>query len=338
MGGFSDTHAAVIGGGSWGTALARVLADKGERVMLWARDADHARAIQETRQNARYLPGVELPPNLEATSDLEHAVTRANLLLVVVPSHTLRSVTRMIRDLGIPSAIPIISATKGIENETLELMSEVFEHELRGHEEQLAYLSGPSFAKEVVRGQPTAVVIASRNERLAEELPVRFSSERLRGYGSTDVIGVEVGGALKNVIAIAAGAVDGLELGHNARAAVITRGLAEIARLAMAKGGDALTLAGLAGLGDLVLTCTGEASRNRTVGYEMGRGRTLDDVLGSMTQVAEGVRTAKSARDLSIKMGIEMPITLEVYRVLYENKPVRQAVHDLMTRALVREW
>ncbi|MGZ3474948.1 MAG: NAD(P)H-dependent glycerol-3-phosphate dehydrogenase, partial [Polyangiales bacterium] len=253
--------------------------------------------------------------------------------------HTLRSVARKIRDIGIPAGIPIVSATKGIENETLELMSEVLESELPEQaERQLAYLSGPSFAKEVVRGQPTAVVIASRNEQLAEELPIRFSSERLRGYASTDVIGVEVGGALKNVIAIAAGAVDGLELGQNARAAVITRGLAEIARLAMAKGGDALTLAGLAGLGDLVLTCTGEASRNRTVGFEMGRGRTLDDVLSSMTQVAEGVRTAKSARDLSEKMGIDMPITHEVYKVLYENKPVRQAVHDLMTRALVREW
>jgi glycerol-3-phosphate dehydrogenase (NAD(P)+) len=334
----ATAHAAVIGGGSWGTALARVLADKGERTVLWAREPEHAEAIQRTRQNARYLPGVELPANLEATSDLELAVSRATLLLVVVPSHTLRAVTRKIRAIGIPSGIPIVSATKGIENETLELMSEVLESELPEQGQQLAYLSGPSFAKEVVRGQPTAVVIASRNEQLAEELPIRFSSERLRGYGSSDVVGVEVGGALKNVIAIAAGAVDGLELGQNARAAVITRGLAEIARLAMAKGGDALTLAGLAGLGDLVLTCTGEASRNRTVGFEMGRGRTLDDVLGTMTQVAEGVRTAKSARDLSNKMGIEMPITQEVYRVLYENKPVRQAVQDLMTRALVREW
>lgn len=332
-------HAAVIGGGSWGTALARVLADKGEQVRLWARDPAHAAAIQSGRQNARYLPGVELPPNLEATSDLEHAVRGCDLVLVVTPSHTIRETARRLREVGIPDGAPVMSATKGIENDSLMLMSEVLEAELPSAlAGRLAYLSGPSFAKEVVRGMPAAVVIASRNEQLAEELQHRFSSERLRCYANTDTVGVEVAGALKNVIAIAAGAVDGLELGHNARAAVITRGLAEIARAAMAKGGSALTIAGLAGMGDLVLTCTGEASRNRTVGFEMGRGRTLDDVLGSMTQVAEGVRTAKSGRDLSIKLGIEMPITSEVYKVLYEAKPVRQAVYDLMTRALVREW
>ncbi len=332
-------HAAVIGGGSWGTALARVLADKGERVRLWARDPVHAAAIQSSRQNARYLPGVELPPNLEATSDLAHAVRGSDLVLLVTPSHTIRETARTLREVGVPDDAPVMSATKGIENDSLMLMSEVLEAELPSAvAARLAYLSGPSFAKEVVRGMPAAVVIASRNERLAEALQHRFSSERLRCYANTDTVGVEVAGALKNVIAIAAGAVDGLELGHNARAAVITRGLAEIARAAMAKGGSALTIAGLAGMGDLVLTCTGEASRNRTVGFEMGRGRTLEDVLGSMTQVAEGVRTAKSGRDLSLKLGIEMPITSEVYQVLYERKPVRQAVYDLMTRALVREW
>ncbi len=332
-------HAAVIGGGSWGTALARVLADKGERVRLWARDPVHAAAIQSSRQNARYLPGVELPPNLEATSDLAHAVRGSDLVLLVTPSHTIRETARKLREVGVPDDAPVMSATKGIENDSLMLMSEVLEAELPSAvAARLAYLSGPSFATEVVRGMPAAVVIASRNERHAEALQHRFSSERLRCYANTDTVGVEVAGALKNVIAIAAGAVDGLELGHNARAAVITRGLAEIARAAMAKGGSALTIAGLAGMGDLVLTCTGEASRNRTVGFEMGRGRTLEDVLGSMTQVAEGVRTAKSGRDLSLKLGIEMPITSEVYQVLYERKPVRQAVYDLMTRALVREW
>jgi glycerol-3-phosphate dehydrogenase (NAD(P)+) len=332
------SHAAVIGAGSWGTALARVLADKGENVWLWGRDHTHTGEIESTRQNARYLPGVELPPNLRATSDLERAIKGCSLVLLVVPSHTIRDTVRKIHDIGFPNAAPVVSASKGIENESLMLVSEILEHELPEHRDRLAYLSGPSFAKEVVRGMPAAVVMASYNETLAEQLMYRFSSERLRAYANTDVVGVEVGGALKNVIAIAAGAVDGLELGHNARAAVITRGLAEIARVAMAKGGSALTLAGLAGLGDLVLTCTGEASRNRTVGFEMGRGKTLDQVLGSMNQVAEGVRTAKSARDLSLKLGIDMPITSEVYKVLYENKPVKQAVYDLMTRALVREW
>ena len=333
------THAAVIGGGSWGTALAKVLADKGEPVRLWARDADHVAAIQSTHQNERYLPGVALPPNLEATHHLDRALAGASLVLIVVPSHTLRDVVRRMREIGLPRGVPIMSATKGIENETLQLMSEVLEEELPAdHHRQLAYLSGPSFAKEVARGMPAAVVIASRNEALGEELQVRFSSERLRAYANHDVVGVEVGGALKNVIAIAAGCVDGLGLGHNARAALITRGLAEIARVSMVKGGDPLTLAGLAGLGDLVLTCTGEASRNRTVGFEMGKGRSLEDVLGSMTQVAEGVRTAKSARDLSLKLGVEMPITNEVYSVLYERKPVRSAVTDLMTRTLGKEW
>jgi len=332
------SHAAVIGAGSWGTALARVLADKGETVFLWGRDPAHTDEIQRTRQNARYLPGVELPSNLLATSDLARAVVDASLLLLVVPSHTLRATVEKLRAVGIPKHAPIVSASKGIENETLMLMSEVLEQELPDARGRFAYLSGPSFAKEVVRGMPAAVVIASYEERLAEDLQRRFSSERLRAYANTDVVGVEMGGALKNVIAIAAGAVDGLELGHNARAAVITRGLAEIARAAMAKGGSALTLAGLSGLGDLVLTCTGEASRNRTVGFEMGRGRTLEDILGHMNQVAEGVRTAKSARDLSMKLGIDMPITNEVYQVLYENKPVKQAVYDLMTRELVREW
>jgi len=332
------THAAVIGGGSWGTALARVLADKGEDVFLWARDPKHAAAIDETRENAKYLPGVKLPDNLRATSDLARAVHHASLVLLVVPSHTLRGVVRDIRAQGIPDGIPIVSATKGIENETLQLMSEVLEAELPDAiHGQLAYLSGPSFANEVVRGLPAAIVLASRNEPLAETLQYRFSSERMRAYANTDTIGVEVGGALKNVIAIAAGCVDGLELGHNARAALITRGLAEIARVAMVKGGSALTLAGLAGLGDLVLTCTGAASRNRTVGLELGKGRTLKEILAGMTQVAEGVRTAKSARDLSIKLNVDMPITQEVYNVLYEDKPVRQAVTDLMTRTLSRE-
>ncbi len=333
------THAAVIGGGSWGTALAKVLADKGEPVRLWARDHAHVAQMRETHENGRYLPGIRLPDNLVATHDLGHAIHGASLVLIVVPSHTLRENVRAMRELGLPAGVPIVSATKGIENESLQLMSEVLEAELpTSFHGQLAYLSGPSFAKEVARGQPAAIVLASHHEKLAEELMGRFSSERMRAYANTDVVGIEVGGALKNVIAIAAGICDGMQLGNNARAALITRGLAEIARVAAVKGGNALTLAGLAGLGDLVLTCTGEASRNRTVGFELGKGRALADVLAGMTQVAEGVRTAKSARDLSLKLGVDMPITHEVYAVLYEDKPVARVVSDLMTRALSREW
>lgn len=333
------THAAVVGGGSWGTALAKVLADKGETVRLWARDPALADTMRRTRENFRYLPGVLLPETLLPTAELGLALEGADLVLIVLPSHTLRDVVRAMHRHGLPAGVPIVSATKGIETETLELMSEVLESELPlERHRDLAYLSGPSFAKEVANGLPTAIVVASRNDELAHRLQHRFSSERLRVYANDDVVGVEVGGALKNVIAIAAGAADGLGIGFNARAAMITRGLNEIARLAMAKGGSALTLAGLAGLGDLVLTCTGELSRNRTVGYELGRGRSIDEILAGMTQVAEGVRTAKSAYLLGEKLGVELPITGEVYRVLYEKKPAREAVSYLMTRALVREW
>jgi glycerol-3-phosphate dehydrogenase (NAD(P)+) len=332
-------HAAVIGAGSWGTALAKVLADKGEQVRLWARDAALADTMRRTRENFRYLPGVSLPETILATAELGHALDGANLALIVVPSHTLREVVRAMRSYDLAVGVPIVSATKGIETGTLALMSEVLESELPSERHRdLAYLSGPSFAKEVANGLPTAIVMASRNDDLAHRLQHRFSSERLRVYANDDVVGVEVGGALKNVIAIAAGAADGLGIGFNARAAMITRGLNEIARLAMAKGGSALTLAGLAGLGDLVLTCTAELSRNRTVGFELGRGRTIDEILAGMTQVAEGVRTAKSAYLLGERLGVDLPITGEVYRVLYERKPVREAVTYLMTRALVREW
>ena len=259
-------------------------------------------------------------------------------MLIVVPSHTLRQNVRAMREVGFPEGVPIMSATKGIENETLQLMSEVLEEELpTKHHADLAYLSGPSFAKEVARGLPAAVVIASRNEKLAETLQVRFSSERLRAYANHDVVGVEVGGALKNVIAIAAGIADGLGFGHNTRAALITRGLAEITRLAMRLGGERHTLAGLAGIGDLVLTCTGDLSRNRTVGLRLGRGERLSDIVASMSEVAEGVGNTRSVRELAASVEVEMPITEQMYLLLYEDKAPRQVVIDLMTRGLKRE-
>jgi glycerol-3-phosphate dehydrogenase (NAD(P)+) len=330
-------NVAVLGAGAWGTALAKVLADKQFPTYLWSHTPALARSINEKRVNERYLPSAPLPPTLRATADLDEALRGAELVVVVVPSHALRSVVADARRF-IPTNALICSATKGIENDTLMLMSEVLVDVLGPDvEPRLTYLSGPSFAKEVAAGQPTAVVVAGTSS--AETLAVQqaFATERLRVYSSDDVIGVEMGGALKNVIAISAGALDGLGFGHNARAGMITRGVAEIARIAMVKGGSALTLAGLSGLGDLILTCTGELSRNRTVGFELGRGRTLDDILGSLGHVAEGVKTTKSAYDLGRKLDVEMPITTEVYKVLYEQKPPIQAVSDIMNRALRKE-
>lgn len=328
---------AVIGAGAWGTALAKVLADKQHPTLLWSRSGDHADRMNEERVNARYLPGAELPKNLRATGDLEEALRGAEVVVVVVPSHALRGVVSEARRY-IPNDALLCSATKGIENDSLMLMSEVLVDELgKDAERRLTYLSGPSFAKEVAAGMPTAVVVAGTSEPETHAVQRHFATDRLRVYSSDDVVGVEVGGALKNVIAIAAGAIDGLGFGHNSRAGLITRGLAEIGRIAVKKGGSPLTLAGLAGLGDLILTCTGDLSRNRTVGFEMGRGRTLDDVLSTLGHVAEGVKTTKSAYDLGLKLGVDMPITCEVYRVLYEGKSPRQAVVDIMTRALTKE-
>ncbi|AKT43409.1 NAD(P)H-dependent glycerol-3-phosphate dehydrogenase [Chondromyces crocatus] len=328
---------AVLGAGAWGTALAKVLADKGNVTRVWAHQPEVAENIQRDRVNARYLPGIELPGTLHATADLEGTLRGAELVLIVVPSHALREVVKKARPYLPPGAL-LCSATKGIENESLMLMSEVLVDEL-GTDivSRLSYLSGPSFAKEVAVGQPTAVVVAGASEPETHAVQQMFATERFRVYSSHDVVGVEMGGALKNVVAIAAGAADGLGFGHNARAGLITRGLAEIARLAITKGANPLTVAGLSGMGDLVLTCTGELSRNRTVGFEMGKGRTLEDVLASLGHVAEGVKTAKSAYDLGRKLNVEMPITSEVYRALYEGKSPRQAVVDLMNRALTRE-
>ena len=331
------SNVAVLGAGAWGTALAKVLADKQNPTFLWSHTAAVANTINEKRVNERYLPSAQLPPSLRATSDLEEALRHADLVVVVVPSHALRGVVADARRY-IPTNALICSASKGIENDSLMLMSEVLVDELgKEAEHRLTYLSGPSFAKEVAAGQPTAVTVAGTSAKETAKVQHAFASERLRVYSADDVVGVEIGGALKNVIAIAAGALDGLGFGHNARAGVITRGLAEIARVAMAKGGSPLTLAGLSGMGDLILTCTGDLSRNRTVGFELGRGRTLDDILAKLGHVAEGGKTAKSAYDLGRKLGVEMPITTEVYKVLYEDKPAFQAVVDVMNRALTKE-
>jgi glycerol-3-phosphate dehydrogenase (NAD(P)+) len=324
---------AVIGAGSWGTALAKVLADKGHAVSLWGRGDEHLADVQRFRENKRYLPGATLPATLTATASLEEAVRDKAVVVAVVPTHTTREVMGRVGRLMRPDAITV-SASKGIEQSTLATMDEVLKETLPGKlGTRLAFLSGPSFAREVGQGLPTAVVMASRDRQIAEEAARLFQAERFRVYTSDDVPGVELGGALKNVMAIAAGVADGLGLGNNSRAALITRGLAEISRLAVRKGANPLTLAGLAGLGDLVLTCTGDLSRNRTVGLGLGRGHKLAEVLAGMSQVAEGVKTTQSAHDLAERLGVDMPITRAMYRVLYEDVPAAEVLVELLGRA-----
>lgn len=321
--------AAVLGAGSWGTALAKLLADKGLRTRLWARSAEQAEAIERARTNEAYLPGFELPDTLRATSDLREAVDGVDMVVSVVPTHGTREVLAAAAP-SIPPGVPVVGATKGIENDTLETVSEIFEERFAA--DRCAYLGGPSFAKEVAAGIPTAVVLAGKDRRSTAAAQQAFATDVFRVYSTDDVVGVELGGALKNVVAIAAGIADGLGFGHNTRAALITRGLAEITRLAVARGADPLTMSGLGGMGDLVLTCTGDLSRNRQVGLALGRGQKLAEILAGMNMVAEGVRTTRSAHQLAQGQGVEMPITAEVHAALYEDKPPLDAVVALMRR------
>ncbi len=330
-------HVAVLGAGSWGTALAKSLSDQGHDVRLWARRAELADAIEASRENARYLPGIALGPTLHASADLERTLAGAELVLSVVPTHGLRETLDHAIGFFPPDA-PILSATKGIEIGTLKLMSGIFEDHVPSERHHLlGYLGGPSFAKEVALGMPTAVVVAASDADVGARIQATLGSDRLRVYTTDDVVGIELGGALKNVMAIAAGVGDGLGFGHNTRAAIITRGLAEMSRLAITLGANALTMAGLGGMGDLVLTCTGDLSRNRKVGLELGAGKKLPEILATMSQVAEGVRTAKSAYELSVREGVEMPIVHAMYRVLYEDWSPLEAVGALMTRRLRAE-
>ena len=324
----------MLGGGSWGTALAAHLARSGHGVRLWLREAALARAINERRENAAYLPGVALPAGVEATTDLAAATGGAEAVFVVIPSEFCRSIYRQLRGVAPPGAV-LVSATKGIETGTLSRMTEVAATEAPGH--PLAVVSGPSFALEVAQGQPTTVVVAASDLAVAEAVQRALSSRTFRAYSSDDVVGVEVAGALKNVIAIAAGIIDGLGYGHNTVAALITRGLAEMTRLAVALGGHADTLSGLAGLGDLVLTCTGALSRYRRVGQALGTGRTLAEATAGTNMVAEGVRTTLAACALADRTGIEMPIARQMDAVMYHGKSPRDAVEELMLRSLKRE-
>jgi glycerol-3-phosphate dehydrogenase (NAD(P)+) len=322
----------VIGGGSWGTALADVLATGGASVSLWLRDPEVARAIRETHENPRYLPGLKLSERIEATTDLAAALSGTEAVVVVVPTPAIRDAMAAALP-HLPVGVPIVAASKGIENETLMTVAEILEDVLpEGHHPYLTYLSGPSFAKEVIQKQPTAVTVAAFWPKVAEQVQKMFATPYFRVYTSTDVVGVEVGGALKNVIAIGAGISDGLGFGNNPRAALITRGLAEITRLGVAKGGNPQTFMGLSGMGDLLLTCTGALSRNRTVGFELGQGKTLDQILEDLGMVAEGVKTTRSAHALGKKLGVDLPITEAVYAILYEDKPAKQAVMELMGR------
>jgi glycerol-3-phosphate dehydrogenase (NAD(P)+) len=326
-------RAAVLGSGSWGTALAKVLADNGFETRLWGRNRDLLHSIDAQRENARYLPGIRLPDTLSTSADLAETLAGADVISIVVPSHALRDLARELVPL-LPVGVPIVNAMKGIENESLQLPSQILEEILPAPlHPQLVYLSGPSFAKEVALGVPTGVLVAGRDAEYTHKAQLAFSNMRMRVYSSDDVIGVEVGGALKNVIAIAAGIADGLGLGHNSRAALITRGLAEMARLAVKLGAHPLTLAGLSGMGDLVLTCTGDLSRNRHVGIELGRGKKLPQILAEMTMVAEGVRTTKSAYELSRREGVTMPIVEGMHRILYREADPRQELDELMARA-----
>jgi len=327
----------VVGGGSWGTALANLLAVKGYVVDWWLFEPELCRLIQEKRENTFFLPGITLPENLRPNNDLDAVVREKDVVLIVVPSHVMRAVTRGMDGKLIRDAI-VVSASKGIENDTLLTMSGVLRETLGDlGPERLAVLSGPSFAIEVARGVPTVVTVASKDLACAQKVQQVFATPSFRVYTNDDIVGVELGGAVKNVIAIAAGMVDGLGLGLNTRAALITRGLAEISRLGRAMGANPRTMGGSAGLGDLVLTCTGDLSRNHTVGKKIGQGMKLDEVLTEMRMVAEGVKTARSVYNLSLRLNVEMPISHAVYHILYSGLSPKEAVYQLMTRDLKNE-
>ncbi|MFC1556295.1 NAD(P)H-dependent glycerol-3-phosphate dehydrogenase [candidate division KSB1 bacterium] len=322
----------VLGAGSWGTALTIMLANKGLNVKLWEFDKELSEQLIETRKNDKFLPGVILPNNIFVTNELDEAVDACDTVMFVVPSHVLRGVAKNTADCGIKDK-KIISATKGIENDTLLRMSEVLLESIPGFSlDRFAVLSGPSFATEVARSIPTTVVAASENDSFSMEVQDMFMCPSFRVYANADVTGVELGGSLKNVMAIAAGIIDGIGWGDNTKAAMVTRAIVEMTRLGVKMGAKQLTFSGLAGVGDLILTCMGKHSRNLHVGREIGKGKSLEVILNEMVMVAEGVKTTKSVHQLTRKLGVETPIMEKAYEILFENKPPKDAVIELMTR------
>ncbi len=324
------THFAVLGAGAWGTALAIVLAENAEhRVALWSARPENAALLRQKRENVRLLPGVPIPETILLTTDIGEAATGADLIVTAIPTSHLRTTLSRVAA-SVPPGRPVLSLTKGLEADTFARPTEIIAQTLG--DRPLAVLSGPSHAEEVSRRMPTTVVVAGEDPALARWIQQRFRTERFRIYTNLDVIGVELAGALKNIMGIAAGISDGLGFGDNAKAALLTRGLAEICRFGVAHGAEPQTFWGLAGMGDLITTCFSRHGRNRHVGERLGKGEQLADILAGMAMVAEGVNTTRSVRDKAAKMGISMPITAEVHRVLYENKDPRQAVQDLMLR------
>lgn len=328
---------AIIGGGSWGTALSIVLAPRFAEVGLWVYEPDLAKRMSSGHENDVYLPGFLLPSNVTVSTDFAETLDGAEVVLGVMPSHRARSVYGQMLP-WLSESMLLVSATKGLETVSLLRMSEVIVEVVhKCFTPKVCVLSGPTFAKEVARGEPTALVVASRDAELAATVQNAFSGTTFRLYTSSDPVGVEMGGAVKNVVAIGAGVCHGLGLGNNALAALITRGLAEVTRLATAVGAEARTLSGLAGLGDLLLTCTGSLSRNRTVGLELATGKTLGEIVGSMKMVAEGVETTKATVDLARRHGVEMPIAEQMFAMLYEGRDPKEAIRRLMDRSLKGE-
>ncbi len=328
---------AVVGGGSWGTAIADLLACKGFQTHLWVFEKEVKDHIQQFHENKLYLPDHQLSPNLSASNDLADVVSDKHLIVIVVPSHVIRNVTRQMAG-HLSDGTIITSASKGIEQKTHLTMSGVIKENLPEVEaDRMTVISGPSFAKEVAQKIPTSVTVACRNPEIAARVQHVFATPYFRVYTSDDIVGVELGGSVKNVIAIASGILDGLGMGLNTRAALITRGMTEVRRLGLHLGANPRTFTGLAGFGDLVLTCTGNLSRNYTVGIKLGKGQKLQQILDEMHMVAEGVKTAKSVYNFSRKLGVEMPICHEIYRILYEDLAPKEAVYRLMTRTLKQE-
>lgn len=332
-----NQHVAVVGAGSWGTALATVLAENGHHVMLWVRNSDLAEEINTAHENKKYLPEVKLPASIVASSDLQHVVTGKPVVLLAVPSHAMRQTCKEMAPYLDPDVL-LIHAAKGFELDSLKRMSEVIAEEVPAAiGQRVAVLSGPSHAEEVVRRQPTTVVVASQSENSMIRAQDLLMNANFRVYTNPDVVGAEIAGALKNIIALGAGMSDGLGFGDNAKAALLTRGLAEISRIGLRMGAAPLTFAGLAGVGDLVVTCTSKHSRNWRAGYMLGQGKKMDDVLEQMGMVVEGVRTTKAAFELARREHVDMPITSVLYGILFEGKDPRQGVEELMGRGKTHE-